>query len=240
MISLRNKDRNDDNDAVSADNGINYNKSPIGDKVGIVKYGFDTGIENATSSLKEGNDNLGNSESGLSMVRASPSKKMKPTPASEATVDHGELHDSQMVSSETEQQELKSIPVDEILDCVASRYSLTGGSALWMFNYKREKIERLLRYFCDQAHNRNEILSGAIGPTSQAATNYFFGSSRKEDGSTEYFLVSKRAVAILGEATSGTAFAGLYRFAKRLENPSFMGWVVQADSFHQVAAKVSI
>lgn len=131
-------------------------------------------------------------------------------------------------------KKLKQISANDILALIASRYEFTGGSARWMFNYKKEKIERYLKDYCDVTINRQAIQNGAIGPTSNATTNYFFGSSRKENGRTEYFLVSKRAVEILGEATAGAVYPELYNFAERLENPSFFGWVVEADFFSQV------
>lgn len=97
-------------------------------------------------------------------------------------------------------------------------------------------MERLLRKYANSAPNRKSILDQTIGPTSNAATNYFFGSSRKENGETEYFLVSQRAVEILGEHSS--VYPVLYDFAKKLENPSFLGWIVEADFFSQVDKSV--
>ena len=56
-----------------------------------------------------------------------------------------------------------------------------------------------------------------------------------KNGETEYFLVSKRAVEILTEeAGGGSSYEALYRFADLLENPSFEGWIVEADLFSQL------
>ena len=87
-------------------------------------------------------------------------------------------------------KKMKPLGKDEIFDVLSSRYFYSGGSALWMFHYTKSRIDRNLREFCEKAPNRKDILDGAIGPTSRAATNDFFGSSRREDGSDEYFLVS--------------------------------------------------
>ena len=129
---------------------------------------------------------------------------------------------------------MKPLGKDEIFDVLSSRYFYSGGSARWMFNYTKSRIDRYLREFCEKAPNRKDILDGTIGPTSSAATNYFFGSSRRGDGSDEYFLVSKRAVQILTESTGAAGFDALYRFADTLQNPSFEGWIVEADLFSQL------
>lgn len=60
------------------------------------------------------------------------------------------------------------------------------------------RIDKLLKQYCNSVSN---IKNGDIGPTTDASTNYYFGSSQTADASTEYFLVSKRAVMILGEQT---------------------------------------
>lgn len=128
----------------------------------------------------------------------------------------------------------KVLSDEDVEDLVQGRYDYSGGSARWMFNYTKQQIEKELRSYCDNAENRQSILNGDIGPTSKAATNYFFGSSKRSDGDPEYFLVSKRAVEILSEKTAGSSFETLYRFADSLENPSFVGWIVEADFFHQL------
>jgi hypothetical protein len=126
------------------------------------------------------------------------------------------------------------IPVKDIFPLILSRYAYTGGSARWMFNYSKESIDDLFNEYCNSANNLSDILKEVIGPTSEASTNYFFGSSRTEKRGTEYFLVSKRAVEVLAEKTSGEAFKALYHFAEKLANPSFYGWIVEADFFSQV------
>lgn len=110
------------------------------------------------------------------------------------------------------QGELDSVPEapDEgirILAEIAAKYRWSGGSARWMFNYSRSRLELLLRQYCSQAINCDALLKGQIGPTSDASTNYFFGSSIKKDNkSTEYFLVSHQAVRILAESASHNTF----------------------------------
>ena len=132
-------------------------------------------------------------------------------------------------------KKMKHLSKTEILEVLSSRYNYSGGSARWMFNYPKSEIENELRTFCKSAANRQGILNGDIGPTSLAATNYFFGSSRMESGEAEYFLVSKRAVEILAEEAGGaSSYEPLYRFADSLENPSFEGWIVEADLFSQL------
>lgn len=128
----------------------------------------------------------------------------------------------------------KMLSKDEIFEAVRGRYKYSGGSARWMFNYSREQMDGLLDKHCQASSNRAAIADGRIGPTSEASTNYFFGSTLKEDGTTQYFLVSQRAVEKLFEHGETKAFEGLYRFAYQLQNPSFVGWVVEADFFYQV------
>ena len=106
---------------------------------------------------------------------------------------------------------LKRIPPEDILALIFGRYEFSGGSARWMFNYTKKTIESHLKESCNRLSNRQAIQNGLIGPTSDAATNVFFGSSRKEDGSTEYFLVSKRAVEILAEVTTVTLSPKFHR-----------------------------
>ena len=104
-----------------------------------------------------------------------------------------------------------------------------------MFNYTRDKIDILLKEYCNSTVNRTAVLNGEIGPTSHAATNYFFGSSEIQVGkqaSTEYFLVSKRAVDHLAQC--GNDYEFLNAFASKLENPSFGGWIVESNFFFKL------
>lgn len=123
--------------------------------------------------------------------------------------------------------------LEEILAVAEARFKYSGGSARWMFNYSCQKIESKLRDYCLDVPNKQAILDGSIGPTSEASTNYFFGSAERKDGGSEFFLVSQRAVEILLEETKGRAFKSLYAFANDLENPAFLAWVVEADFFQQ-------
>jgi hypothetical protein len=138
------------------------------------------------------------------------------------------------------QGELESEPeeADEgsrIMTTIEAKYWWSGGSARWMFNYSRLRIENLLRQYCDKTANRDALLMGHIGPTSDASTNYFFGSSMKNDNmNTEYFLVSQQAVRILAESASNNTFEILYACADHLDNPAFVGWVVEAEFFFQL------
>ena len=129
--------------------------------------------------------------------------------------------------------------LDVIRRILEYRYKYCGGSARWMFNYSLKKVEKKLRTYCNSAENCSGILDGNIGPTSRAAANYFIGSAKKKDGDAEYFLTSMRAVEILAETTKGAVFKVLYPFAKDLDNPSFMGWVIEADFFGQVKQAVN-
>ena len=142
-----------------------------------------------------------------------------------------EVDENEQQSSHSTQLEQT---VEEVLHTLQNRYKYSGGSARWMFNYTLATIDKKLRDYCNSAQNRSAILDGDIGPTSTISTNYFFGSSRTSDGEADYFLVSPRAVEVLGNATQSTAFKTLYDFAKQLENLALMGWVVEADFFEQV------
>lgn len=157
----------------------------------------------------------------------------------EAESEEAGADDDAIMEDETEKEErpakrAKTITPREILDIVKNRYEYSGGSARWMFNYTRITIDSKLDEYCQSSSNREAILKGDIGPTSSSSTNYFFGSSEKSNGKPEYFLVSKRAIEILGEQCKGSSYRVLYDFASRLENPSFVGWVVESDFFFQV------
>ena len=123
---------------------------------------------------------------------------------------------------------------DDFRQMVASRYKYTGGSARWMFNYTTASVDAKLKEYCKHLSNRTAILNGDIGPTSSASSNFFFGSHKAADGTTEYFLVSQRAVELLREETDTSSFRTLYFHARKLQNPAFLGWVVEADFFEQL------
>jgi hypothetical protein len=58
------------------------------------------------------------------------------------------------------QGELESEPEESdegrrIMTTIEAKYRWSGGSARWMFNYSRLRIERLLRQYCDQAANES-------------------------------------------------------------------------------------
>jgi hypothetical protein len=157
------------------------------------------------------------------------------TTNAEMSEDSANSEDSTISEVGNASKRLKQICVEDVLAAVGSRYEYTGGSARWMFNYSRKKIDSLLDQYCQEAKNRKAILQGEIGPTSDQATNYFFGSARENDqANVEYFLVSKRAVQILAEHTNGSSYEILYQFAEKLKNPSFVGWVVESDYFFQL------
>lgn len=126
----------------------------------------------------------------------------------------------------------------KLKSAIAGKFRWSGGSARFMFNYSKKKIEKALRDYCIEAKNRKALLAGEIGPTSEASTNYFFGSSLREDHRTEYFLVSQEAARILSESIDRTNFDILYSTADRLENPAFVGWIVEADFFFQLNAAI--
>jgi hypothetical protein len=123
---------------------------------------------------------------------------------------------------------------EDFRQTITTRFKYTGGSARWMFNYTKGSIDKKLKEYCHNVSNRTAVLNGDIGPTSSASSNFFFGSHKAADGATEYFLVSQRAVELLREQTDSTSFRTLYHYARRLQNPAFLGWVVEADFFEQL------
>lgn len=156
----------------------------------------------------------------------------------EMDLDEDEDEDGNKNSDDSEgngsKKRQKMLSKADIFEAIGGRYKYSGGSARWMFNYDRKQMDDLLDKYCQKSSNRTAVANGEVGPTSDASTNYFFGSALNEQGKTEYFLVSQRAVEKLFSHAEETVFQGLYSFASKLENPSFLGWVVEADFFFQV------
>merc|ERR1712157_711487 len=111
------------------------------------------------------------------------------------------------------------IQMEDVHQAIIERFKYAGGSARWMFNYTNTTIDGKLKEYCDNVTNRTAVLNGDIGPTSSESSNVFFGSRDKNDGETEYFLVSQRAVEVLREKTDSASFRTLYDFAGQLQNP---------------------
>lgn len=165
--------------------------------------------------------------------------------ASSMSEDEKDVDDANM--SGTDNDDLAAVEQQDLVDlsdahkikaAIKGKFRWSGGSARWMFNYSRGRIEAKLRTYCRNAKNRKALLDGHIGPTSEASTNYFFGSSLRDDNETEYFLVSQEAVRILSESIDRTSFEFLYSVADQLDNPSFVGWIVEADFFFQLGMAI--
>ena len=125
--------------------------------------------------------------------------------------------------------ELKGLSITEI---VTQKYFTTGGCARWMLGLTTRKTEEAIQKSISEAGDVIGILDFNLGSrNSQAKTHLYFSTATTT--SVTYSIVSERATQMLVENGGEGAIKMLYAQARKLNNPAFLGWVVEADYFHR-------
>jgi hypothetical protein len=120
-----------------------------------------------------------------------------------------------------------------IRDVVMQKFAYAGGSARWMMNVSTDEIDKEIDGYLKECPNMDDLLSFALGPESPLAKTHLYFSSRDNNDNTLYSMVSARATILAVEQHGTNGVKQLYKHAAALKNPSFLGWVVEADLFNR-------
>ena len=100
-----------------------------------------------------------------------------------------------------------------------------------------QEIEEDIRLYLDETENLSELLNFNLGPGSPVAKTHLFSSVPARSGSgVHYKLVSERATQLLVEMVGKSGINTLYSHAAKINNPAFLGWIIEADYFSRCEA----
>lgn len=126
----------------------------------------------------------------------------------------------------------KMASVEEIIE---QKYAYAGGSARWMNELTTKEIDNEIIGWIMQSDDALKLLSFSLGPQSSLAKTHLFSSFFDQDsGLTKFAMVSERATQLLVDKCGQNGIKSMYTHASALKNPSFLGWVVEADLFDRV------
>ena len=123
-------------------------------------------------------------------------------------------------------------------DIVSQKYFTAGGSARWMLQLTTLEVEKEIKKALHESSTVfDDILEFKLGVGSSRAKTHLYSSSEVIDSAgvtiTVYGMVSERAAQLLAEVTGMGGIKSLYSQAAKLQNPAFLGWVVEADYFRR-------
>eukprot|EP00977_Amphora_coffeiformis_P028796 scaffold37104_cov183-Amphora_coffeaeformis.AAC.5 len=107
-----------------------------------------------------------------------------------------------------------------VLDATTQKFASAGGSAMWMLQLTTTEIDQVLKFYLDECSILGDLMSFSLGPKSPRAKTCLYSSTVNESGETLYSMVSQRAMY-------------LYKHAMAMNNPAFLGWVIEADLFQR-------
>lgn len=125
----------------------------------------------------------------------------------------------------------------DIEEIISQKYFVTGGSARWMLRLDRGEAEKEIMKSINGSGVLSNILNFELGPKqAEAKTHLYFsmevpvhtkyGPPTTRDA---YSIVSERATQILVEMGGANAIKSLYSHARLVNNPAFVGWILEAD-----------
>mmetsp|Transcript_31340 Transcript_31340/g.73538 ORF Transcript_31340/g.73538 Transcript_31340/m.73538 type:complete len:603 (-) Transcript_31340:170-1978(-) len=120
-----------------------------------------------------------------------------------------------------------------ICDIVTQKFAYAGGSARWMMNFSTDEIDKEIDGYLTECPNTDDLLSFALGPESPLAKTHLYFSSLGKNETTLYSMVSARATILAVERHGTNGIRQMYKHAAALKNPSFLGWVIEADLFNR-------
>ena len=89
----------------------------------------------------------------------------------------------------------------------------------------------------NEVDNIDDLLRFKLGPGSSRAKTHLYSSTKiiRTGGIelTDYGMVSERETQLVVQEAGAKGIKSLYNHARELQNPAFLGWVVQADYFQR-------
>lgn len=112
---------------------------------------------------------------------------------------------------------------------ITGKFSLTVGSARWMFGFSQEKAKDNIDYWLLRCNNYADLLKGAIGYGAPDVSNHLLGQHRDKT----YFILSRHVVLYIARQEAAE-LVHLARNSSMQDNPAWKGWVFQLDFLTQL------
>lgn len=128
-----------------------------------------------------------------------------------------------------------NLKLASITEIITQKYFFVGGSARWMVRLTTSEAQDEIDKSIAEAKLVGDILDFNLGPKSPAAKTHLYGSMADNGGITRYSIVSERATQMLVNVYGQNGIKELYAHATNINNPAFLGWVIEADFFSRCA-----
>jgi len=109
------------------------------------------------------------------------------------------------------------------------KYCYAGGSARWMFSLSIADVCADVEHYINCVSDKAVLSSGLTGTQSDVAINHLFMA----DHHKKPFLISEFVTRMLAETCEST-FLKQAMMSDLINNPSFDGWILEADFLFQV------
>jgi hypothetical protein len=120
----------------------------------------------------------------------------------------------------------KYVSVEE---AVTQKFAYCGGSARWMASETTRSISTMISSYLQEYIQLDTLVNFTLGQESSFAKTHLYYSTQGENGLTDYSLVSQHATSLAVKGLGAAGTKSLYQHATRLNNPAFLGWVIEAD-----------
>jgi len=108
------------------------------------------------------------------------------------------------------------------------KFYYSGISARFTFHFTVEEVKEEIKRGTMSVGNLSDIAEGNVTSANENAVNALYGGVRLPSGEVRDVFVSQYAHRLIF-LNAPSQMKRAYRFAKQLDNPSFLGWVVEAD-----------
>eukprot|EP00466_Bigelowiella_natans_P002720 jgi/Bigna1/130371/aug1.11_g5079 len=127
---------------------------------------------------------------------------------------------------------------NEFSEKLREKFYFAGHSARWMFATDLKTVKGQINRMIDKVGNAESLLKGTAGHESADAINHLVCTLKTPGLVTNKHpvFVSKYVLKLLVIKHSFLAVKMGYNIAENLQNPSFMGWVVEMDFLAQLKA----
>lgn len=123
--------------------------------------------------------------------------------------------------------------ISSLRDVITQKFVHAGGSARWMLQLTTAEIDKTISFYLNECSDADNLLSFSLGPKSPVAKTHLYYSSIRNLDETVYSMVSQRATILIFDSLGINEIKQLYRHAAKLNNPAFLGWVIEADLFYR-------
>lgn len=121
---------------------------------------------------------------------------------------------------------VKYVSVEE---AVTQKYAYAGGSIRWMASETIESMVAMIDGYLKECIQLDALVNFTLGQESPYSKTHLYSSTADENGLPVYSLLSQQTTILAVEKLGAAGIKALYQYAVKLNNPSFLGWVIEAD-----------